>query len=307
MEPRYILHMFTPSGQMSPFDINMAVDAGYDVVVPYCRVTAEEIRGLTQDAIFSRGPKGVKATGIFIGGRNVLLAADMLDSARAAMVPPFEVSVMADPSGSYTTAAALVACVEQQLKRAHDTDFAGKRVLILGGTGTVGRIAGVLAAGLGAEVSLGHHAKLASAEAAAAETGARFDCRLQGVDASTRAARRAALAGADVVLATAFAGVQVVDAEERAAAARLLVAADVTAVPPEGIAGVGVMDDGKALPEGRGVGIGALAVGNVKYQVEHRLLSAMRSAEKPCYLGFREAFAMAREVVAEKVAEKGRR
>jgi methylene-tetrahydromethanopterin dehydrogenase len=302
MEHRHILHMFTPSGQMSPFDVNMAVDAGFDVVVPYCRVTPEEVRGLTQDAIFSRGPKGVKATCIFIGGRNVLLASDMLDTARAAMVPPFEVSVMADPSGSYTTAAALVACVEQQLKRTHDTSFAGKRVLVLGGTGTVGRIAGVLAAGLGAEVALGHHADLSKAEAAAAETGARFGCTLAGADASTPEARRAALAGADVVLAAAFAGVQVVAAEERAAAAHLLVAADVNAVPPEGIAGVGVMDDGKPLPEGRGVGIGALAIGNVKYQVEHRLLRALREADKPVYLGFREAFAMAREVVAEKAA-----
>ncbi|HJV25861.1 MAG TPA: NAD(P)-dependent methylenetetrahydromethanopterin dehydrogenase [Aromatoleum sp.] len=302
MSARYILHMFTPSGQMSPFDINMAVDAGYDVVVPYCGVKAEEIRGLTQDAIFSRGPKGVKATGIFIGGRSVIAASDMLETARKAMVPPFEVSVMADPSGSYTTAAALVACVEQQLKRAHDTSFAGKRVLVLGGTGTVGRIAGVLAAGLGAEVSLGHHAKLSSAEAAAAETGERFGCQLSGADASTPEARRAALAKADIVLAAAVAGVQVVSAEERAAAAQLLVAADVNAVPPEGIAGVGVMDDGKRLPEGKGVGIGALAIGNVKYQTEHRLLRTMRETEKPVYLGFREAFAMAREVIAEKAA-----
>jgi len=300
MERRHILHMFTPSRQMSPFDINMAIDAGYDVVTPYCGVTADEIRGLTQDAIFSRGPKGVKATGIFIGGRDVLLGADMLDTARAAMVPPFEVSVMADPSGSYTTAAALVACVEQQLRRAHDTGFDGKRVLILGGAGTVGRIAGVLAAGVGARVALAHHASLARAEEAARATGARFDCSLDAADASTPAALAAALAGADVVLATAAAGVQVVDPDARAAAGRLLVAADVNAVPPEGIAGVGVMDDGKALPERRGVGIGALAVGNVKYQVEHRLLTAMRNADKPRYLGFCEAFAVAREVVAEK-------
>jgi methylene-tetrahydromethanopterin dehydrogenase len=173
-------------------------------------------------------------------------------------------------------------------------------VLILGGTGTVGRIAGVLAAGLGARVALGHHREQAIAEEAARATGARFDCALQGVDASSAAARRVALAEADVVLATAAAGIQVVSAEERAGAGRMLVAADVNAVPPEGIAGVGVMDDGKVLPEGRAVGIGALAVGNVKYQVEHRLLAAMRGADKPLYLGFREAFAMAREVVAEK-------
>ena len=300
MERSYILHMFTPGKQMSPFDINMAVDAGYQVVVPYCGVSLGEIAGLTQDAIFSRGPKGVKATGIFIGGRDVMLAADMLDAARKAMVPPFEVSVIADPSGSYTTAAALVACVEQLLRSAHGTDFTGKRVLILGGTGTVGRIAGVLAAGLGARVVLGSHRDQANAEKAAAETAARFGCELHGAGTGSAEARRAALAEADVVLATAAAGVQVATAEEVAGAARLLVAADVNAVPPEGIAGVGVMDKGKPIAGTRAVGIGALAVGNVKYQVENGLLAAMRQADKPLYLGFREAFAKARELLAEK-------
>jgi methylene-tetrahydromethanopterin dehydrogenase len=101
-------------------------------------------------------------------------------------------------------------------------------------------------------------------------------------------------------LATAAAGVQVMSAEEVAGAARLLVAADVNAVPPEGIAGVGVMDKGKPIAGTRAVGIGALAVGSVKYQVENGLLVAMRQADKPLYLGFREAFAKARELLADK-------
>ncbi|MBL8445778.1 MAG: methylenetetrahydromethanopterin dehydrogenase [Zoogloeaceae bacterium] len=300
MERSYILHMFTPGKQMSPFDINMAVDAGYQVVVPYCGVTADEITGLTQDAIFSRGPKGVRATGIFIGGRDVVLAADMLDTARRAMVPPFEVSVIADPSGSYTTAAALVACVERQLRKAHATDLEGKRVLILGGTGTVGRIAGVLAARLGASVTLASHRDPEAAARAAQATGARFDCSLDSAGVADPGVRRAAISGADVVMATAAAGIQVMSADERAAASRLLVAADVNAVPPEGIAGVGVMDDGKPLPDGRGVGIGALAIGNVKYQVENGLLVAMRTTDKPLYLGFGEAFDKARALLAAK-------
>jgi len=69
------------------------------------------VPALVQDAIFSRGPKGVKRTGIFLGGRDAHLAMDMLEAARNAMVPPFEVSVFADPSGAFTTAAALVAVV----------------------------------------------------------------------------------------------------------------------------------------------------------------------------------------------------
>ena len=155
MERPYILHLFTPGRQASPFDVNMAADAGYHLVVPYAEVTLAGITGLTQDAIFSRGAKGVARTGIFIGGRDVLLAADMLERAQRAMVKPFVVSLFADPSGSYTTAAALVAATEAALRRSHDTTLAGKRVVLLGGTGPVGRIAAVLCAQAGATASVG--------------------------------------------------------------------------------------------------------------------------------------------------------
>lgn len=298
MDRPYILHMFTPGRQMSPFDINMAADAGYQLVVPYAEVGLDAIAGLTQDTIFSRGPKGVARTGIFIGGRDALLAADMLERAKAAMVKPFVVSLMADPSGAYTTAAAMVASVEAALKR-RGGELAGKRIVILGGTGPVGRIAGVIAASAGAEVLISSRNGIDVAEKAAADTAARFKVALHGVSGGDRAAVRASLAEADVLLACAAAGVQVVSAEDLTHAKRLQVAADVNAVPPEGIAGVGVMDDAKPLAGTGAVGIGALAIGNVKYQTQHRLLVQMRGAEKAVTLGFAEAFATAREFIAE--------
>jgi methylene-tetrahydromethanopterin dehydrogenase len=300
MERPYILHMLTPGAHMSPFDVNMAADAGYQVIVPYCGVATAATAGLTQDAIFSRGPKGVSRTGLFIGGRDVLMAADMLEAARRAMVPPFVVSTFADPSGSYTTAAALVACVQVQLRKAHSATLAGKRVLIVGGTGPVGRIAGVLAERQGAGVQLSSHHGVETARKAANETNRRFDTRLDGVSGEDSGALRAALATADVVLATAAAGIQVVNPDDLAFAPRLLVAADVNAVPPEGVAGVGVMDDGRPLAgTSAAVGIGALAIGNVKYQVQHRLLLRMRNAEKAVSVSFPEAFELACELLAE--------
>jgi methylene-tetrahydromethanopterin dehydrogenase len=48
--------MFSPQKHMSPFDVNMAADAGYKVIVPYINVTIEEVTGLTQHAILSRPP-----------------------------------------------------------------------------------------------------------------------------------------------------------------------------------------------------------------------------------------------------------
>jgi methylene-tetrahydromethanopterin dehydrogenase len=299
MERPLILHMFTPGAQMSPFDVNMAADAGYQIVTPYCHVTLEAVTGLTQDAIFSRGPKGVARTGIFIGGRDVMLAADMLERARKAMVPPFVVSVFADPSGAFTTAAALVASAEAALQRQGAAGLDGRRVLLLGGTGPVGRIAGVLCAQGGATAVIASHKGQAAARVAASETGDRFGVTLEAASSASREELHAALAGADVVMGVAAAGVEVLGEADRAHAPRLAVAADVNAVPPAGLAGVGVMDDCKPIAGTTILGIGALAIGNVKYQVEHRLLLRMCEGRAQT-IGFAEAFAVAREVLADK-------
>lgn len=299
MEKRFLLHMLTPTRNVSPFDVNMAYDAGYDAVTSYTEVTLAEVSALTQDAIFSRGPKGVKRTGLFIGGREIGMAADMLDAARGAMVPPFEVSVFADPSGAFTTAAAMVACVERQLKEKHKRTLKGCKVLILGGTGPVGLAAAVLASSAGGEVMVASHTSATRARVAAETANARYGADTKPVDASSDSEKTQVIKTVEVVLATAKAGVQVLSANEIEQAPRLLVAADINAVPPAGIEGVGLMDDGARLKtaSGKVVGIGALAIGNVKYQVQRGLLENMLESEKPLYLDFRDAFSSARFLV----------
>jgi len=297
MEKPFILHMLTPLAQMSPFDINMACDAGFDVVASHTNVQLDQVAALTQDTIFSRGPKGVRRTSIFIGGRDNTLAADMLDAARKAMFPPFEVSVFVDPSGAFTTAAAMVACVERQLRKTHGTDLKNKSVMIFGGTGPVGAAAAVLAAQSGARVGIVGREDVSRARRTAEAVNARYGVDVQPVDASTDALKLKMMRDADVVLATAKAGHRVVGKELLAEAPRLLVAADVNAVPPPGIEGVGATDDGTKLSaaSGRAVGIGALAVGNVKYQTERGMFEAMLAAEKAVYLDMRAAFVEARK------------
>lgn len=296
MEKPFILHMFTPAPQASPFDVNMAYDAGYDAVVPYTGVGVDGVQALTQDAIFSRGPKGVRRTGIFIGGREVDTALDMLDAARRSMVPPFEVSVFADPSGAFTTAAAVVACVEKHLKKHYGASLSGKRTLVLGGTGPVGVVAAALAAQAGAQVELASHSGLQRAQSAAQLIQSRYKLSVTPVLAQANA-----LSGiverAELIIAAAKAGVEVLPKSLLPNARALLVAADVNAVPPAGIAGIGVMDDGKPIEgagSGKALGIGALAVGNIKYQVEKGLFESMRTGEKAVYLDFRHAFEKAR-------------
>ena len=111
MEKVSILHLITAAKNASPFDVNMAFDAGFDKIMPYTHVEMNEVASLVQDAIFSRGPSGVKRESVFIGGRDIDVAMDMLNLAKKAMVPPFEVSVFADPSGAFTTAAGMMAKV----------------------------------------------------------------------------------------------------------------------------------------------------------------------------------------------------
>ena len=81
-----ILHMMTPLAHMSPFDVNMALDAGYDATASYTHVSLGEITDLVQDAMFSRSPRDAVRTGVFIGGKDALLALDMLDAARQGAV-----------------------------------------------------------------------------------------------------------------------------------------------------------------------------------------------------------------------------
>ena len=291
-----ILHMVTPEDNLSPFDANMAIDAGWQHCLSYTGLRQTEITGLTQDAIFSRGPKGVRRTGLFIGGRDQNMAMDMLEAARASMVPPFEISVFADPSGAFTTAASMIACVERALRRSQDDGLAGRRVLVFGGTGPVGTICATLAAQAGAKVSIVSHESLAKATAVARQCSDRFRVDLQGADGSDGVRIISLLTDAEVVFSAAKAGVQVLTKDHLRSAVRLLVACDVNAVPPEGIEGVGVMADGEPLDagSGRAHGIGALAVGNVKYKAQHALLTQMLETEKPVFLDFEHALEAAR-------------
>lgn len=303
MQHPYLLHIFSPTKYVSPFDINMAYEARFDDVIPYCNVTLDEIHGLTQDTIFSRSPAGVRRTGIFIGGREFDLALAMFEAARNAMVPPFEVSVMADPSGAITTAAAMVALVARWLPGSGAPDLSGRRVCVFGGTGPVGMCVALLAARAGAEVAIVSHQGAGAAQIVADRLARRHGVSLHGVDGSSATAIGAWLPGMQVLFSAAKAGVQVIDASLLAKADALEVVADANAVPPCGIEGVGVNDKGRALALGRGrsaAALGALTIGDIKYRVHTALLTRMYTAEKPVYLAYEEAYACACEIVASR-------
>ena len=300
MSKPLIMHMITTAKNLSPFDVNMAYDAGWDKCVPYTEIEVDDVEGLVQDAIFSR-PPGINKTGIFVGGRDPHKAIDMLKICKKSLVPPFTLSAFADPSGAFTTAAGMIAKVEDALKNKFNQDFLGQKVVVFGGTGPVGCIAGILAASAGAKVVIMGRKKEKCEELA------NF-CKENYLDSSVNISGASndefdsQIAEVDVVLASGAAGIQLVSEEQLKIATSLKVAADVNAVPPSGVAGLDAMQDCKELTASTSgaLGIGALAIGQVKYQAQSKLLKKMANSEEPIFLDFHDALELAREYVSSK-------
>jgi methylene-tetrahydromethanopterin dehydrogenase len=293
-----ILHMITPLKHMSPFDVNMGLDAGYDDAIPYTNVTVEDVYGLVQDAIFSRSPDGIKRTAMFIGGKKAIEALEMMDRAKKAMVPPFEISVFADPAGSFTTAAAMVACAKVALKDKFGTDLKDKRVVVFGGTGVVAFASAVIATTDGAKAVLVGYDGPERVRRLTMEANARFDVDLGFADGTTEDQKAELAKGADIIFTAGPAGRQLLSLEQIKPAKDLKVVGDVNAVPPHGVEGVGIKDNGAPIEGTDAVGIGALAIGDVKYKTESGLFKEMIEAEKPVYLDFRAAYKLAQKLAS---------
>ncbi|MFN3624447.1 MAG: NAD(P)-dependent methylenetetrahydromethanopterin dehydrogenase [Hyphomicrobium sp.] len=293
-----ILHMLSPQKHMSPFDVNMAADAGWKVIVPYINVTLEEVTALTQDAIFSRPPNYGVRTGFFIGGKDAILALDMLEAVQKALVPPFGLSALADPAGSFTTAAAMVACAERVLRTKFNRGWKGTKVAVFGATGVVGFASSIISALEGAEVTLVAHRGVDRVIKSAEVSKQRFGVDLIAKSGETLEQKQAIIADTEVVFAAAAAGVRVLTSDDLAKAKNLLVAADVNAVPPPGIDGMELFMDGAPLPGSNALGVGPLAIGDIKYKTESGLFKRMIDSDKPVHYDFRAAFDLARTLTA---------
>ena len=289
-----ILHMLSPQKHISPFDVNMAADAGYKVIVPYINVTLEDVTALTQDAIFSRPPNDGVRTGIFIGGKDALLSLDMMEAAKKALVPPFGLSTFADPAGSFTTAAAMVACVERVLRLKFGRTWKDTRVAVFGATGVVGFAASIIAALEGAKVKLVAHRGVERVVKSAAVSKERFGVDLEPAPGETEEQKIGIISDAQVIFVAAAAGVRVITAENKQQAKDLLVIADVNAVPPPGVEGMELFMDGAPLPGCDALGVGPLAIGDVKYKTESGLFKRMIASPEPVHFDFRDAFQLAR-------------
>jgi len=296
--PPYLLFYLDTDPKASPFDICMAYDVGYNAVIPYENVTVEDAKTIALDALLSRGPKGAKNTVFLIGGKNAEKAEEVFEAVKNSMFPPFKGSIIVDPAGAYTTAAAMVAKTENALLTSKLGQLKDKTCAILG-TGAVGQIAAVLLAKMGCEVMIASlNPKRADgkehAEGISKLLAKEHGVQVQGIFAPTSADKIDILQKADVVMCAGIRGVRIIDKEMLNQVRNMKVMVDINAVPPFGVEGIELKDDMREMAPGI-FAIGALAVGELKHKLEKEILREARSSGKEVY-NYNVALPLARKL-----------
>jgi methylene-tetrahydromethanopterin dehydrogenase len=299
-EAPYILFFLDTDKRASPFDICMAYDAGFSVVVPYENVTTDEAKKIVQDAIFSRDPKGIKRTCFFIGGKDMEKAEEVLKVVRETMFPPFQANTIIDPAGAYTTAAAMVAKVEDAIAKAKLGNLKDKRVAVFG-TGAVGRVAAILLAKLGCSVKIvSPNPDRKDGDEYVSKLSAllreRYGVDIEGVFAPTPEKKVEVINDSDVILCASVAGVRIITKDILNEVKFVKVIADVNAVPPLGVEGMKLEDDMKEFAPGI-FGIGPLTIGRLKYKLEREILREARRNGKGTVYNYNYAMELARKIL----------
>ncbi len=270
---------------VNPFDPLLALDADYDAVLPYANISEENVDYIIHNSIFARGSEGMRNTVFMVGG-NMGDSEKVFRKLRRMLREPFKMSVIWDPNGACTTAAAMVAKIEKHLG-----SLKGKKAIILAGTGPIGQISALLLRNLGAEVTITSRTKDKASKIA---HGLCDDVRgkVSGVAGSTSLERFEASKDADIIISTGAIGAQLLDTESLEKLKPELVA-DVNAVQPYGI------EDMKADMDGTEVGgckrLGPCAIGDLKNLVEKELLK--QAVEETKFYDYNDCLVLARDLL----------
>jgi NAD(P)-dependent dehydrogenase (short-subunit alcohol dehydrogenase family) len=183
---------------------------------------------------------------------------------------PMRVSVMLDPNGANTTAAAAVLAAAKHLP------LAGATALVLASTGPVGQRVVRLLARAGATVRAASRSQARAQQACDAVASQIPGARLAAYAATSQQEASTLLDGVQIVIAAGAPGIELLSEETRRQAKALRVAIDLNAVPPAGLAGVGVMD--KAKDKDGVVCYGAIGVGGAKMKIHKAAIERLFSA-----------------------------
>ncbi|EEF79916.1 NAD(P)-dependent methylenetetrahydromethanopterin dehydrogenase [Methylophaga thiooxydans] len=262
---KLLLHLDTDP-VASTFDQAVAYDSGVDNIIAYGGATRDNVTPHVHGMIFTRGGKSLKNSAIFIGGSNVAASDLVGEAVKKAFFGPVRVSVMLDPNGSNTTAAAIVR------KVLTDFDVKGKNVVILG-SGPVGQRSALYLLKEGAAKVTMTSRSMQRTKAITEEMKANYGVDVTPGETRSDEAVKQLLADAHVAIAAGPAGVCVIPEAALQNNSSLEVIADVNAVPPLGVAGIEVMDNGT---EKNGIRhYGAIAIGGFKMKVHQGAVSSL--------------------------------
>ena len=253
----------------SVFDSVVAIDSEIDHLLPHANVGPEDIEGLVHGAMFTRGVKDLSHTAIFFGGNDVVATEELVRATKKCFFGNLRISLLSDPNGSNTTAAAAVLCAQ------NETELGGKNITILGGTGPVGQriarlIGGVASAGNPpASIRICSRSLKKSqgvCDSLANLTGFTFSPFETSSDQLTRESVR----NADIVFAAGAAGIELLSEGWMSSGSAPKVAIDLNAVPPAGIFGVSVTDQGEKRDNT--LCYGAIGVGGLKMKIHKQAI-----------------------------------
>jgi hypothetical protein len=214
---------------------------------------------------------------------------------------PWGNSIIVDPRGGYSTAAAAVAkTFGTSMEKGLDT-LEGKKVTVLAGTGPVGQTAARIYAAEKADVTITSRTLQkgqAIADKINQECGA---ARVKVVEVSKPEHTTSAIKDAEIILSAGAGGIQLLSASDLNQAPKCKIVADINAIKPLGVEGLGPNDDNKELKPGV-YGIGALAIGKLKIKTETEMIKRA-TAEPQGLFDYSIAYTIAKEAILKKLAK----
>ncbi len=285
-----VLIQIDPDLHASTFDSIVAIDSGVDHLLIRSGVTATDVQALVHGAIFTRGSDDLKRTALFFGGNNAEATDILVAEAKASFFGPMRVSIMSDPSGANTTAAAAVLTAMKHI------EFAGKEVTVLAGTGPVGSriaqlIAGPATDGAPAAIKVCSR-KIAKAKKVCDQIRLSAPhAKVIPTETSSPELLAKSVCNAHAVFAAGATGIELLS-EGWQSAEKLHVAIDLNAVPPAGIAGINPSDCSKK--QGNIACYGAIGVGELKMKLHKQCIQMLFESNHQT-LEVEEIFAIGRK------------
>jgi methylene-tetrahydromethanopterin dehydrogenase len=220
------------------------------------------------------------------------------------LVPPFECPVIIDPRGSHTTASAVVAMTIDIGNKEHGMkDLKGKKIVVFG-AGPVARIAAILAAKIGCNTFLVETWDKSSeefvtnlAKELSKESGEGAS-EIIGVFAPAPEQRLEIAKDADIIWSLAAAGVQILSEDLMKELKGKKIVVDINLVPPYGIEGIKPKHNNDEIYPSI-FGIGALALGRLKSNIEAQILKEAANASGLKIYDYKYAFEVAKQLLSK--------